>query len=92
MDQAYLFNKGQDYMSYNLLGSRPATGPTGEAGYFFAVWAPAAKQVTVVGSFNQWDQEANPLEMVGTTGIWKVLWPAPPSGIATNMPLPDRII
>ena len=70
MDQAYLFNKGQDYMSYNLLGSRPATGPAGEAGYFFAVWAPAARQVTVVGSFNQWDQEANPLEMVGTTGIW----------------------
>ena len=70
MDQAYLFNHGQDYMSYNLLGSRPATGQTGEAGYFFAVWAPAATRVTVAGSFNQWNELVNLLEPQGTTGIW----------------------
>lgn len=70
MDQAYLFNRGQDFMSYNLLGSRPATGPSGEAGFFFAVWAPAARQVAVSGSFNQWDEQKNLLEPMGSTGIW----------------------
>ena len=70
MDQAYLFNHGQDYMSYNLLGARPATGSAGEAGYFFAVWAPSAGQVAVAGTFNNWDETANLLACKGSTGIW----------------------
>jgi len=70
MDQAYLFNRGQDFMSYNLLGARPATGRGGKPGYSFAVWAPAARAVAVVGSFNGWDTRATPLKRQGTTGIW----------------------
>ena len=70
MDQAYLFNRGQDFMSYNLLGARPATGRGGKAGYTFAVWAPAAQSAAVVGSFNDWDPTATPLQCHGSTGIW----------------------
>ena len=70
MDQAFLFNHGQDFMSYNLLGARPATGPDSKPGYFFSVWAPGARAVSAVGSFNEWDPLANPLQKLGTTGIW----------------------
>jgi 1,4-alpha-glucan branching enzyme len=70
MNQAYLFNQGQDYMSYNLLGSHPLTDPGGVAGYRFAVWAPAAAAVSAVGSFNSWDPGSNRLDRLGSTGIW----------------------
>lgn len=70
MDQAYLFNRGLDYMSYHLLGSRPAKDKAGRAGFSFAVWAPAAAAVSVAGSFNDWDVTKNPLKPLGTTGIW----------------------
>ncbi len=70
MNQAYLFNQGQDYMSYNLLGSRPALDETGRSGFEFAVWAPAARSVAVAGTFNDWDKKAAPLTRLGKTGIW----------------------
>lgn len=70
MDQVYLFNNGLDYMSYNLLGSFPETDSSGQPGFRFAVWAPRASQVSVVGQFNQWDPDENILEPVGTSGIW----------------------
>ena len=70
MNQAYLFNTGKNYMSYNMLGSRPAVSAEGEAGYRFAVWAPAAVSVSVVGDFNEWNDQVHPLEVYGTTGIW----------------------
>ena len=67
--QAYLFNQGSDCMCYRLLGSRRA-GARLSDGYTFAVWAPRARSVAVVGDFNFWDPEAHPLERLGTTGIW----------------------
>ena len=70
MDQAYLFNQGQDYMSYQLLGSRPENGQDNHPGYRFAVWAPAASAVSVVGTFNDWNPENTPLQPHGQTGIW----------------------
>ncbi len=70
MDQAYLFNTGKNYMSYNFLGSRPEISPQGEAGYRFAVWAPHARKVSVLGNFNGWREDVNNLEPYGETGIW----------------------
>lgn len=70
MDQAFLFNNGLDYMSYNLLGSFAEPDFEGQSGFRFAVWAPHARQVAVAGSFNQWSQTAHPLQRLGTTGIW----------------------
>jgi 1,4-alpha-glucan branching enzyme len=70
MNQAYLFNHGKNYQSHNMLGARPGRSPDGESGYRFAVWAPRAKDVSVVGDFNYWDERANPLKLYGSTGIW----------------------
>ncbi len=70
MDQAFLFNNGLDYMSYNMLGSFPATDEAGQSGYRFAVWAPKASQVSVVGAFNEWQPDVNVLTPLGTSGIW----------------------
>lgn len=53
MNLAYLFNLGKNYMSYNILGSKPETNSEGERGYRFAVWAPNAKKfVSLVISMN----------------------------------------
>ncbi len=70
MNQAYLFNHGQNYKSWHFLGSRPSSNQDGELGYRFAVWAPHAKSVSVVGDFNQWDSSKNPLQSYASTGIW----------------------
>ena len=71
MDQAYLFNTGKDYKSYNYLGSRPFTNEKGEEGFLFRVWAPRAKAVSVVGDFNDWDSQAYYMNRVGDSGIWE---------------------
>lgn len=70
MDQAYLFNTGNDYHSYNLLGSRPYIHEDGEQGFHFAVWAPHARSVNVIGDFNDWNGEADPMKPFRETGIW----------------------
>lgn len=70
MDQAYLFNIGRDYMCYNHLGAHPATGPNGEPGWRFSVWAPLAANVSVTGSFNGWSKDGLPLIRLGKTGVW----------------------
>ncbi|MBP1757471.1 MAG: glgB, partial [Firmicutes bacterium] len=70
MDQAFLFNNGLDYMSYNLLGSFPEPDVEGQSGYRFAVWAPHARSVAVTGSFNEWNRTEHQLQRLGTTGIW----------------------
>ncbi len=70
MDHAYLFNNGQDYMSYLYLGSRPEVDENGLQGYRFRVWAPNASAVCIVGDFNNWNLEQNNMIPVGSTGIW----------------------
>ncbi|NLN46805.1 MAG: 1,4-alpha-glucan branching protein GlgB [Clostridiaceae bacterium] len=73
MDQAFLFNQGEDYMSYRMLGAHPATdGP----GFRFAVWAPRAQTVRIAGDFNNWQPRASDaMEKVGSTGIWQGIVP-----------------
>lgn len=71
MDQAYLFNTGKDYKSYNYLGSRPFVNENKEKGFLFRVWAPRAKAVSVVGDFNDWDPNAYYMNRVGDSGIWE---------------------
>ena len=70
MNQAYLFNNGTNVQSHSMLGAMPGTSTEGEHGFHFAVWAPHAKAVSVVGDFNFWNEQANPLRAYGTTGIW----------------------
>ncbi len=69
-DDVYLFNQGTHYRLHDKLGSHPAT-VDGVAGTYFAVWAPNADYVAVVGDFNGWDPAPNPLLRRGGTGIWE---------------------
>ncbi len=69
-DQAYLFNTGNDLMSYNLLGAHYFCD-NGTEGYSFCVWAPEASSVSVAGDFNDWDTESDRLERMGDTGIFR---------------------
>lgn len=71
MEQAYLFNRGEDYMAYNFLGSRPYTTEDGKSGYLFRVWAPKARSVSVVGDFNGWETAVNEMYRLGDTGVWE---------------------
>ena len=71
MDEAYLFNRGDNYMSYNYLGAHPFKGSDGCEGYIFRVWAPNAISVSVIGDFNEWDALASPMNKLGATGIWE---------------------
>ena len=65
----YLFGQGTHYEIYEKLGAHP-TEENGKKGYFFAVWAPNAAKVHVVGSFNNWAEDAHPLERTSVGNIW----------------------
>jgi len=69
-DDLYLFNEGSHYRLYEKLGAHPAT--TGaESGTYFAVWAPDARQVSVAGDFNGWNNTSHLLRPRGQSGIWE---------------------
>lgn len=61
--QLYVYHHGENYKTYGLMGSHRDT-VDGEEGYTFRVWAPHAASVSVVGDFNGWDQDANPMELM----------------------------
>jgi 1,4-alpha-glucan branching enzyme len=69
-DDLFLFNEGSHYRLYEKLGARP-TVVDGVAGTHFAVWAPNAQQVCVVGEFNGWNKSSHPLSPKGQSGIWE---------------------
>jgi 1,4-alpha-glucan branching enzyme len=66
----YLFNMGEHRRVHRHLGAHLVAG-----GVRFAVWAPNARHVSVVGSFNGWAPDAHPLELRGSTGVWEGLVP-----------------
>lgn len=61
----FLFNEGRHLDLFDRLGAHPVDG-----GVHFAVWAPNASKVAVIGSFNGWDPSAHPLAPSGESGIW----------------------
>ncbi len=65
----HLWNESKHYKAYQKLGAHLCT-QDGQEGTHFAVWAPNAKSVHVIGDFNGWDNLANPLSMSEETGIW----------------------
>jgi 1,4-alpha-glucan branching enzyme len=66
----YLFNEGSHYRLYEKLGSHLLTW-NGTPGTYFAVWAPNAQQVFVMGDFNGWNKGNRPLRSRGNSGIWE---------------------
>ena len=75
----YLFAQGTHYDIYKKLGAH-LSEENGKKGVMFAVWAPHAQGVHVVGSFNGWDESAHPMEKLGPGGIYKAFVP----GIGTG--------
>jgi 1,4-alpha-glucan branching enzyme len=75
----FLFNKGVHYELYHVLGAAPCTHQ-GVQGTRFAVWAPSAKRVALVGDFNHWDGRINPMRSMGSSGIWELFVPGLVSG------------
>ena len=67
----YLFGQGTHYDLYNKLGAHPMTVDE-EEGVYFAVWAPNAAAVSIVGDFNEWDENATPMERLEPLGIYQV--------------------
>ena len=70
-NELYYFNEGISTAAYEALGCHARTGEFGETVYRFAVWAPEALAVSVVGDFNEWNPMADPMHTVGTTGVWE---------------------
>ena len=67
----YLFGQGTHYDLYNKLGAHPMTIDE-EEGVYFAVWAPNAAAVSIVGDFNEWDENATPMERLEPLGIYQI--------------------
>jgi 1,4-alpha-glucan branching enzyme len=77
----YLFNEGRYYRAYDKLGAH-LTASGGTRGTSFAVWAPNAHTVSVIGSFNEWNPESHPMRMIESSGIWETFVPGVGEGAA----------
>ncbi|PYU63157.1 MAG: 1,4-alpha-glucan branching enzyme, partial [Acidobacteria bacterium] len=70
----YLMGEGRHYDTYEKLGAHVIT-LEGVQGVHFAVWAPSAERVSVVGDFNGWDGRVHPMRARGSSGIWEIFLP-----------------
>ena len=70
----YLFGEGRHYQLYHKLGAHPYTYRE-QDGYYFAVWAPHAAAVSLVGDFNAWNPDATPMKPVADSGIYELFVP-----------------
>ena len=75
----YLLGEGKHRRLFEKLGAHRMTH-NGADGISFAVWAPAAREVRVVGDFNSWDGRANPMQKLGESGVWETFVPDVPDG------------
>ncbi|HEY4901804.1 MAG TPA: hypothetical protein VIH91_13405, partial [Terriglobales bacterium] len=66
----HLFNEGKHNRLYQKLGAH-LTEIDGYPGTYFAVWAPDAERLSVVGDFNGWNSDSNPMTPRGDSGVWE---------------------
>jgi 1,4-alpha-glucan branching enzyme len=76
---AHLFSRGVHYKIYEVLGAHVVCH-MGCFGVKFAVWAPSALSVFLVGDFNYWDTRVNPMRSMGSSGVWELFVPGMGSG------------
>ncbi|MEO8223304.1 MAG: 1,4-alpha-glucan branching protein GlgB [Gammaproteobacteria bacterium] len=79
-DQVSAFNGGHHNAAHHLLGAHAAR-VDGIPGTRFAVWAPNAGRVSVVGDFNRWDGRCHPMRVRGATGVWELFLPGLAEGL-----------
>jgi 1,4-alpha-glucan branching enzyme len=70
----HLFNEGTHRQLWKVLGAHMRT-VDGVSGVSFAVWAPNARRVSVVGEFCAWDGRIFPMRMLGSSGVWEIFLP-----------------
>jgi 1,4-alpha-glucan branching enzyme len=75
----YLIGEGTHYRSYEKMGAH-ATALEGVSGVRFAVWAPNARRVSVVGDWNRWDGRVHPMRLHPGNGIWEIFLPGLQAG------------
>jgi len=76
----YLFNEGNELLIHDKLGAQLCQ-VDGVHGASFAVWAPNAARVSVVGDFNGWDGRIHPMRLLGGSGVWEVFLPGVREGM-----------
>ncbi|HTL55235.1 MAG TPA: 1,4-alpha-glucan branching protein GlgB [Candidatus Limnocylindrales bacterium] len=85
----YLFGKGDERRIYDKLGAQLRT-IDGIAGTSFAVWAPNAQRISVVGNFNNWDGRCHLMRSLGPSGVWEVFIPEVGEGTLYKYEVRDR--
>jgi 1,4-alpha-glucan branching enzyme len=75
----YLFGEGNERRIYEKLGAHPHQFD-GVPGVSFAVWAPNARRISVVGDFNGWDGRFHPMRLLGASGVWELFIPGARAG------------
>jgi 1,4-alpha-glucan branching enzyme len=89
-DDSHLFNEGSHFRLYDKLGAH-IVQHAGERGTYFAVWAPNAEQVSVIGNFNDWDKSRQPLSPKASTGIWEGFVPGIGQGTLYKYHIRSRV-
>ncbi len=85
----YLFNEGNEHRIYEKLGAH--VRKLGDVpGVAFAVWAPSASRVSVVGNFNGWDARYHPMRPLGASGVWELFVPGLSQGELYKFAVWDR--
>ncbi len=77
---AHLLHKGVHYGIYDILGAHPIDHE-GVNGVKFAVWAPHAKSVALIGDCNHWKEHTSPMRQIGESGIWELFIPGDRKGM-----------
>ncbi|ORW99298.1 1,4-alpha-glucan branching protein GlgB [Mycolicibacillus trivialis] len=74
----HLFNEGRHERLWEVLGAHPRSFDTADGtvhGVAFAVWAPNARGVSLIGDFDDWTGRQAPLRALGSSGVWELFWP-----------------
>jgi 1,4-alpha-glucan branching enzyme len=77
----HLFSEGRHERLWEVLGAHPRSFTTADgdvAGVSFAVWAPNAQGISLIGEFNGWTGNEAPMRALGSTGVWELFWPGFP--------------
>ena len=86
----HLLGEGTHYLNYEKLGAH-VREIDGVKGVHFAVWAPNAQRVSVVGEFNAWDGRVHPMRSRGSSGIWEIFLPGLAEGALYKFEILSRI-